>query len=173
MALGALGPELTEQEILDRLARDPTLRQTLADGTVVWGDPDIGFVGAFDGVFARDGYGVYDGPIADVAVSLGLGGTSHAQNVKPQDVYAAVGADVPVLVWVPYAMTVRGRGQWLTPDGKPVPYVLTEHCVVVAGLNDSGITYADPFDARFKTSDYATFEAAFAEIENRAVFVSP
>ena len=30
----------------------------------------------------------------------------------------------------------------------------------------------DPWDAVYKTADYATFEAAFAEIGNRAVFVS-
>lgn len=172
MAVGALGIDVTEQDVLDRLARDPTLRQVISDGSIVWGDPDIGFVGALDGVFARDGYGVYDGPIADVAISLGLLGTRHAQYVDPQDVYAAVGAGLPVLAWIPYALSVRGRGQWLTPDGKTVAYVLTEHCVVLASVTESGVVYADPFDAQLKSADYATFEAAFAEIDNRAVFVS-
>jgi len=172
MALGALGLDLDESAILDRLARDPTPRQVQPDGSVIWGDPDIGFVGSLDGVFARDGYGVYDGPIADVAVSSGLSGTTHAQGTDPADVYAAVLQGQPVLVWVPYGLSVHGRGQWFTPDGKPIPYVVTEHCVVVADANDTGIVYADPWDAAFKTADYGTFETAFAEIGNRAVFVS-
>ena len=171
MALGAVGLNLDESDILDRLARDPTPRQVLADGSVVWGDPDVGFVGSFDGVFAQDGYGVYDGPIADVALSIGLSGTTHSQGTDPSDIYGAVSQGIPVLVWVPYGLTVHGRGQWFTPDGKTIPYVVTEHCVVIANTDDTGLVYADPWDAAFKAADYASFEAAFAEIGNRAVFV--
>lgn len=172
MALGAIGLSLDESDILDRLTRDPTPRQVLPDGSVIWGDPDVGFVGSLDGVFAQDGYGVYDGPIADVASTLGLSGTTHAQGTTPTDIYGAVAQRVPVLVWVPYGLTVNGRGEWSTPEGKAIAYVLTEHCVVVAGVSDTGIVYADPWDAAYKTADYASFEAAFAEIGNRAVFVS-
>jgi uncharacterized protein YvpB len=172
MALGAQGVDVSESAILERLARDRTPRRVRTDGTVVWGDPDLGFVGAFDGVFARDGYGVYDGPIADVAKSFGLAGTAHAQGADPLDLYAAVRQGSPVLVWVPYGLTVKGRGQWVTPDGKEIPYVLTEHCVVLAGVTDSGVLYADPLQPTLVPATFEAFEAAFAEIDNRAVIVS-
>ncbi len=172
MALGALGLNLDESDVLDRLARDPTPRQVQPDGTVVWGDPDAGFVGSLDGVFAQDGYGVYDGPIADVAVAFGLSRTTHSPGTNPIDVYTAVSQGIPVLTWVPYGLTVGGRGQWFTTDGRRIPYVVTEHCVVMADVNESGVVYADPWDAVFKATDYASFEAGFAEIGNRAVFVS-
>ena len=172
MALGALGVDVPEAAVLERLARDPTPRRVRTDGTVVWGDPDNGFVGAFDGVFARDGYGVYDGPIADVAQSFGLAGTTHMQGADPNDLYSAVRGRLPVLVWVPYGLTVKGRGQWLTPDGKDIRYVLTEHCVVLAGVTDSGVLYADPLQPTLVPATFDAFETAFAEIDRRAVIVS-
>ncbi len=172
MALGSLGVEVTEGDILDRLARDPTPRQVQSDGSIVWGDPDVGFVGAFDGTFAVDGYGVYDGPICDVAQSFGFSGSTHQRGTDPSSVYWAVRQGAPTLVWVPYALSVRGRGAWFTPDGRTVEYVVTEHCVVVADVTDTGVVYADPWEAVLKTADFATFEAAFGEIDNRAVMVS-
>jgi uncharacterized protein YvpB len=172
MAVAALGVDVDESDILDRLARDPTPRQVLDDGTIVWGDPDVGSVGTFDGVFARDGYGVYDGPICDVALALGLVGSSHTQGADPRNLYAAVQQRLPVLAWVPYGLTVKGRGEWLLPTGTPVPYVVTEHCVVLAGVTDAGVVYADPWDGTLKSASYAKFESALAEIDNRAVIVS-
>src|SRR5690242_4410629 len=57
MALGALGVQVSEDDLLAQLARDATPRQVEPDGSVVWGDPDQGYVGDWDGVFAVDGYG--------------------------------------------------------------------------------------------------------------------
>ena len=171
MALGTIGVNVDEADILSRLSVDPTPRQQQPDASVVWGDPDVGFVGSFDGVFARDGYGVYERPIADVALSLGVQ-TRHGRDIDPADVYNAASQGQPVVVWVPYGLTVHGRGQWSTTDGKLVPFVVTEHCVVLAVVTDTGVVYADPWDAAFKSADYATFEAAFAEIGNRAVFLN-
>jgi len=173
MALGGLGVDVSEQDVLSRLSTDPTPRQVQPDGSVIWGDPDLGFVGSFDGVFARDGYGVYDGPIADVAASFGVTRLVHGSGWQPQDLYAAAEQGTPVLVWVPYGLTVRGRGEWWTPDGKPVPYVVTEHCVVLTGTTDSGVVYADPYTGTLQSATYGEFEAAFPEIGRRALLVSP
>src|SRR5437763_6459089 len=46
MALGAHGTNVSEADILGRLAVDPTPRSVEADGALTWGDPDIGYVGA-------------------------------------------------------------------------------------------------------------------------------
>jgi uncharacterized protein YvpB len=171
MAMGALGTDVTEAAILSRLARDPTPRQVLDDGTVVWGDPDVGFVGAWDGVYARDGYGVYQAPIADVAQSFGLLNTTHARSVEPGDLYAAVRNGFPVVVWVPYGLVVKGRGAWTTPDGQVVPYVVTEHAVVLAGVTEDGVLYADPLQSALVSASFHWFEAALAELEHRAVVI--
>lgn len=171
MALGALGTDVSEDELLSRLARDPTPREVQPDGSVVWGDPEVGFVGEVDGAFAVDGYGVYEEPIAELARAEGAGGSTALRGADAEELYAAVRSGMPVVVWMPYAGQVRGRGAWLTPSGVEVPYVVTEHAVVLIGLSDDGVLYADPYTASVQRLGLSQFEAAIAELGGRAVIV--
>jgi uncharacterized protein YvpB len=173
MAMGALGIDVPEDALLSKMSRDRTPRVVRPDGTVQWGDPDIGFIGRWDGVFARDGYGVYDGPIAELAVSYGFSGTTHAQGVDPEQLYDAVRQGYPSVVWMPYGLTVKGRGAWSTPKGKHIDYVVTEHAVVLAGVDARGVVYADPYTASLEHASFGAFEAAMAELGDRAVTVRP
>ena len=171
MALGTLGVDVSEDELLTNLARDPTPRNVLADGDVIWGDPDVGFVGDWDGVYGVNGYGVYEGPIADLARAYGFEGSSPLHDADPAELYAAVHAGDPVVVWMPYAGQVRGHGAWTTPAGSEVDYVVTEHAVVLAGVDDDGVVYADPYTATLQRMSHAQFETAIAELDDRAVIV--
>jgi uncharacterized protein YvpB len=173
MAMGVLGVEVPEDTLLSELERDPTPRVVHRDGTVQWGDPDIGFVGKWDGVFARDGYGVYDGPIAELARSHGFNGTTHAQDLGPEQLYHAAREGFPSVVWVPYGLAVKGHGAWTTPEGKRVDYVVTEHAVVLAGVDATGVLYADPYTATMEHASFTAFEGAMAELDNRAVTIRP
>src|SRR5947199_4586702 len=92
MELGAFGAAVSEDDLLAILERDPTPRSVLADGSVVWGDPDVGFVGSVDGTFGVDGYGVYEGPIAELARAEGFEGSIALHGVDPAALYAAVRA---------------------------------------------------------------------------------
>jgi uncharacterized protein YvpB len=133
----------------------------------------VGYVGRWDGVFARDGYGVYDAPIADLARAYGFGDTSHGQGIDPIELYDAVREGFPSVVWVPYALTVKGRGTWTTPVGKRVDYVVTEHAVVLAGVAEDGVQYADPYTATLRRASFEDFESAMNALGSRAVTVRP
>lgn len=173
MAMGVLGVAVSEESLLDTMARDATPRQAMPDGRVVWGDPDLGYVGRWDGVFARDGYGVYEKPIADLALAHGFKGTQYGRGYDPKELYAAVRQGFPVVVWAPYELTVKGRGSWYTPAGKRVDYVVTMHAMVLAGVDAEGVYYADPLKPTLQKAPYAAFEAAFTEIDRRAVILRP
>jgi uncharacterized protein YvpB len=173
MALATVGIQTTEDDLLQQLARDPTPRTVQPDGSVTWGDPDTGFVGTWDGVFGTDGYGVYQNPIADLARAQGALGTTAEFGANPKELYQAVKDGYPVVVWMPYEGVVRGRGSWTSPSGAEVDYVVTEHAVVLAGVNDQAVIFADPYTASLQQMDYAQFEAALAELNNRAVIVRP
>jgi uncharacterized protein YvpB len=173
MALATVGISTTEDDLLQQLARDPTPRTVQPDGSVTWGDPDSGFVGTWDGVFGVDGYGVYQDPIADLARAQGAAATTAESGADPEDLYQAVKDGDPVIVWMPYEGVVRGRGSWTTPAGAEVDYVVTEHAVVLAGVDDEGVVFADPYTASLQRMDYAQFEQAMAELNNRAVIVRP
>ena len=138
-----------------------------------WGNPDIGYVGRWDGVFGVDGYGVYDAPIADLAREYGFEGTSHGQGVNPGDLYDALQQGFPSVVWVPYDLAVKGRGTWTTPGGERVDYVVTEHAVVLSGVDDTGVQYADPYTASLRHASFDDFESAMGVLGNRAVTVRP
>jgi uncharacterized protein YvpB len=171
MAMATLGVNVSEDDLLANLARDPTPRFTTPDGSLSWGDPELGFVGNWDGTFAIDGYGVYEQPIADLARAFGFAGSLALHGSDPAQLYAAVRDGNPVVVWMPYGGQLRGRGAWTTPAGLEVDYVVTEHAVVLAGVGDEGVVFADPYTATLQRMSYARFEAAIGELDDRAVIV--
>ncbi len=173
MAMATLGRKVAEDDLLAKLARDPTPRRVLADGSVQWGDPDLGFVGQWDGVFLKDGYGVYDGPIAALALAHGFEGTSHGAATDPARLYEALRQGFPSIVWVPYGLEVKDQGVWRTPLGRRIDWVVTEHAVVLAGVDAEGIYYADPMKPSLQRATYHAFEAAFGELGRRAVILRP
>ena len=172
MALATFGVQMPEDDLLAALARDPTPRKVVGD-TVEWGDPDVGFVGSWDGAYLKDGYGVYEGPVADLAMSYGFETTKYGKNVDPKQLYESVRQGFPSVVWMPYDMIVKGRGSWVTPAGKKIPYVVTEHAVVLAGVDDRGVYYADPMKPDLQFATYSAFEKAMSELGDRFVTVRP
>lgn len=172
MALATFGTQMSEDGILAAMPRDTTSRKVVGD-TVVWGDPDVGFVGKWDGTFLQDGYGVYEAPIADLAMSYGFQATRHGKNVDPKQLYASLRDGMPSIVWMPYGLTVKGRGSWQTPAGKKVPYVVTEHAVALAGIDERGVYYADPQKPDLQFATFTDFEKAIAELDGRYVTVRP
>ena len=172
MALATFGVQMPENDLLAALARDPTPRKVIGD-TVQWGDPDVGFVGSWDGVYLKDGYGVYEKPIADLAMSYGFETTKYGKNVDPKQLYESVREGYPSVVWMPYDMVVKGRGSWVTPAGKKIPYVVTEHAVVLAGIDERGVYYADPMKPDLQFATFSAFEKAIAELDGRFVTVRP
>jgi uncharacterized protein YvpB len=171
MAMASLGVNVSEDDLLANLARDPTPRSLMPDGSVTWGDPEQGFVGDWDGTFGVDGYGVYEQPVAELARHFGFAASSALHGSDPAQLYAAVRDGDPVVVWMPYDGQVRGRGAWTTPAGEEVDYVVTEHAVALAGVDEAGVVFADPYTGTLQRMRYATFEAAIAELDNRAVIV--
>jgi len=77
------------------------------------------------------------------------------------------------VVWLPYDLTVKGRGSWVTPGGKKIPYVVTEHAVVLAGIDDRGVYYADPMKPDLQFATFSAFEKAIGELDGRFVTVRP
>jgi uncharacterized protein YvpB len=136
-ALLAIGVDVSETKLLSELRKDPTKRQTAANGTIVWGDPDVGFVGSVDGRMPRTGYGVYEGPLMDVALQH-----ASATRMRSDDagaLIASIDSGHPVIAW-----TVIGSNPktitWTTPDKTVVKAALYEHAVVVSGYKRTGNT---------------------------------
>lgn len=89
---------------------------------------------------------------------------------QPEELYALVEQNIPVVVWVTIGMTPRqpARSGWYTESGKYVDWTNNDHCAVLVGYTDTSVWVADPL-AGLAEYDREAFEEVFASRSNRCV----
>ena len=137
-------------------------------GGLLWGDPDLGYVGRADGGGSAGGYGTYEGPLRRLAARHGvvlddIGGGSARR------IYRRLLAGRPVLVWI--GLTEGPYERWRTPEGKTVEANFGEHTVVLSGLRGGQLLVNDPLDGRRKTWSKSRFEELWPRLGRRALSV--
>jgi uncharacterized protein YvpB len=129
MALKGVGVTVSETELWNDLAKDPTPRR-VHNGIVTWGDPNTGFVGKPNGSMFRTGFGVYAPPI--VALAKRYADASVIRVDDPYAIDAALSKGHPIVYW-----TVIGNSPsvttWNTPSGKTIRAPYYEHTRVIVG----------------------------------------
>lgn len=150
-----------------------TNRYTGSDGRVYGIDLDAYFVG---NPFDEDS-GMICGPAAIVTAANGYltdqGSSLRAADytgTQPEELYALVEQNIPVVVWVTIGMTPRqpARSGWYTESGKYVDWTSNDHCAVLVGYTDTSVWVADPL-AGLAEYDREAFEEVFASRSNRCV----
>lgn len=150
-----------------------TNRYTGSDGRVYGIDLDAYFVG---NPFDEDS-GMICGPAAIVTAANGYltdqGSSLRAADytgTQPEELYALVEQNIPVVVWVTIGMTPRqpARSGWYTESGKYVDWTNNDHCAVLVGYTDTSVWVADPL-AGLAEYDREAFEEVFASRSNRCV----
>ena len=150
-----------------------TNRYTGSDGRVYGIDLDAYFVG---NPFDEDS-GMICGPAAIVTAANGYltdqGSPLRAADytgTQPEELYALVEQNIPVVVWVTIGMTPRqpARSGWYTESGKYVDWTNNDHCAVLVGYTDTSVWVADPL-AGLAEYDREAFEEVFASRSNRCV----
>jgi uncharacterized protein YvpB len=144
---------------------EPFSRQTVA-GRVVWGDPEVGFVGDVRG----GGYGVYDRPLLKLARRYDHGATDLTG--RP---FSAVVASIiharPVIAWI--ALGPSRPATWQTPRGSTIAANFAEHTIVLTGIQGQTVTYIDPWDGTRKAINLAQLRGLWRELGTRAIAGSP
>ncbi len=169
MALNYLGSDVTEDELIARIPFD-TKRPKTSDN--IWGDPDKGFVGSVDGsIFLGTGYGVYEEPIRDLALSYR--DSFIIENAKLSRVLGEVDKGNPVIVWG--LLSNEDTMEWYTKKGKKITAFPGEHARVVIGYSGSAsnpthIVMMDPIYGRIRMSRDKFLEN-WGALENKAVVV--
>lgn len=150
-----------------------TNRYTGSDGRVYGIDLDAYFVG---NPFDEDS-GMICGPAAIVTAANGYltdqGSSLRAADytgTQPEELYALVEQNIPVVVWVTIGMTPRqpARSGWYTESGKYVDWTTNDHAAVLVGYTDTSVWVADPL-AGLAEYDREAFEEVFASRSNRCV----
>lgn len=117
------------------------------NGKKHFGNPHYGFVGDMYS-FSKPGFGVFNGPIEDLANKYMPGRIVNLTGVSFDTVLNYVGAGKPVWVintsWFSRVPSKYWK-TWYTPQG-PVRITMKEHSVLVTGYDSKYVYFNDPLD---------------------------
>ena len=131
-------------------------------GGLVWGDPQLGFVGGADAA----GYGVYDRPLLGLARRT----DPRAQNLTGRplaSMLAALRDGHAVVAWV--TLGPSEPFTWRTPQGRLVHADHAEHAIALTGWTRNLIAYNDPWDGKRKQIAVADLAARWLPLGRRAI----
>ncbi|WLR49660.1 C39 family peptidase [Bacillus tianshenii] len=135
------------------------------------GNPYNGFVGNMY-TFNQSGYGVYHGPIADLAEQYLPNQIKDLTGGAITDVYAAIDRGTPVWVITNTRFRKLPESQfyyWKTKDGT-VKVTYREHSVLVTGYDDQYVYVNDPlYHQRNRKVNRANFEQAWVQMGSQAI----
>lgn len=172
MLLQHEGVTVDKLDLAKQIKRDETPFRK-ENGATYFGNPYHGFVGDMYS-FSTPGYGVYHGPIAELA--------SEYKNEKVIDLtgfefshllyHLANGRPVWVIVNATYRPLPETAFQtWETPDG-PVKITYREHSVVITGFDEQSVYINDPLaEKKNKKVDRNEFEQAWNQMGQQAMII--
>lgn len=135
----------------------------------VWGDPDRGYVGRPDGGGTAGGFGVYPGPVRQVAGRLGLP-LDDLTGRSAATIYDRLRSGRAVMVWV--GLSDGPYGEWTTPQGRTVRVNFGEHTVVLHGIRADGrLLVSNPLQGTREMWTPADFERQWELLGRRALAV--
>ena len=127
-ALSFYDISVTEDQIIQKIPFDKTPK---SQG--IWGDPNVGFVGAIDGIGMETGYGIHWKPMAKVARNWKP--TTIIEYSSLTELAFSILNNRPVILWVYNGEAPQTT--WSTPAGKKIYAVESQHAVVVHGFEGS------------------------------------
>jgi uncharacterized protein YvpB len=172
MALAYEGIATTDAAILDIIGRDerPAYYE---NGVLHWANPYRTFVGNPNGSeIALTGYGTYYPTIARAAGVLGGHALRSGEGIAAADVYDAILAGHPAVVWITYRWVAATRADYLAFDGQRVPYAgPVEHAVTAVGVSPTSVLINDPLLGAGWIAR-TTFERSYATYGEMAVILA-
>jgi uncharacterized protein YvpB len=174
MALAGIGTNVAEWDLWLELPKDQTPKTVTRNGTV-WGDPNVGFVGNVDGRMPSTGYGVFSGPLLEVANVNASATRVVVDNGHAID--AALSQKHPIIVWTEIGPLPPRTYRWTTPAGTTINAPAYEHTVVIVGYRGTadaveGVYVVDPLTSlRYET--WSVFLARTAPFGHVGIEVAP
>jgi uncharacterized protein YvpB len=169
MLLASQGEEQDQVALQDEIRHDgPLDPETGANGEMVWGNPEKGYVGRVDGGGTAGGYGVYQGPVIELArrwvEPVDLSGE------PPASLYAKLLDGKPVFAWI--GLQDGPYESWVDTDGEKVTVNYGEHTVLLIGIEGDRVLVNDPLDGQRKWWTKSEFETMYERLDRRAISVA-
>ncbi len=167
MVLADQGKRTSQLTLQNELPRSgPLDPSTDAEGQMLWGDPDRGFVGRPDGGGAAGGYGVYQGPIRQLAARHGVRLESISGS-SPSSVYKHLLNGQVVMAWV--GLSDGPYKTWATPEGGKVRANFGEHAIVITGIRGQSLAVNNSLTGQQETWSKSGFEHMWERLGRRAL----
>ncbi|WLD93058.1 C39 family peptidase [Alkalihalobacillus sp. AL-G] len=144
MMLQYAGIDVGKMTLAEEVKKDPT-PYSVKNGHVHFGNPNTGFVGNMY-TFSEEGYGVYHGPIAELAEHYLPNRVINFTGSSFETIFKYLDNGTPVWVinntWFDHIPSEYWE-TWQTPTG-PVKITMKEHSVLVTGYDEEYIYFNDP-----------------------------
>lgn len=132
-------------------------------------NPDLGFVGRFDGQQGQlppNSYGIHADPIADQLNEFGVSARS-AKGLSWEDLKYEIAFGRPVIAWVIYNTVPGNPIQYQDSNGNTTIVANFEHTVIVTGYTPDSVSIAD--NGRYYQRTLQVFLASWSALGNMAI----
>ena len=166
MLLATRGIEQDQRELQGELRRDgPLDPRSAEDGTRIWGNPRVGFVGRPEGGGVAGGFGAYPRPV--LALAERWVDAVNLTGRRPQAIYRRLLAGHAVLAWI--GLSDGPYESWRGPRGEVVTVNWGEHTVLLRGLAGDRLLVNDPLSGEKQLWSKTEFEERWALMGDRAI----
>lgn len=173
MVLKYNGIDANKMDLAKQVKKDTTPYSKDAEGKIVYGNPYDGFVGDMYNI-KKAGYGVYHGPIADLAQTYAGDDVQDLTGLDFEDVISILSNGYPVWVITNATYKTLDDSQfeiWHTPTGI-VKTTYKLHSVVMTGVTESKIYVNDPaVNSKNNVLDRKSFQKAWEQMGNQAIVI--
>lgn len=165
--MATVGRRVPQGELQAALPRSGPLDPVGEGESRVWGDPEEGYVGRAEGGGVAGGFGVYQGPIMDLAARYGVR-LVDLTGRPLEEVLARVRGGTAVMVWI--GLSDGPYGRWSSPSGRPVEVNFGEHTVVLAGVTAEGrLRVVNPLQGTRELWTRDEFAVLWDRLDRRAI----
>ncbi|TDQ38791.1 C39 family peptidase [Aureibacillus halotolerans] len=159
-------------ELAQAVAKDTTPYKKI-NGQTHFGNPHVGFVGSMTDL-SQPGFGVYQGPIHDLAEVYAPGKTVNLTGSTFSNLLAYVGKGHPVWVITNVTFDELPASEFTTWQTASGPFTTTyrEHSVVITGYSSHYVYVNDPIDGqKNKKLPLEPFRNAWQQMGSQAIAV--
>ena len=165
-----------EERILRRMLQGSNAPPREVNGDLFWDDPNVTFVGSYNGVQGVSGWGIWPEPIAARMSSI-LGIPTNVFSTKCK-FFSIIQEQIPVAIWGTPSKESSLTLTWNIDGSRTVTVPMLEHCRVVVGCDQACENFyiADPgtgkliiesFEKLVETSEFGVLNLPF-----RGLYVS-
>lgn len=182
MALNYRGIKITQEEVFTKIGYAEPFKKIRKDGKIIWGDPDLGFVGnergylftTQTGLAGGNGWGVNNGPVAKAA-EIYRPGSIEKDGATIEDLKQALSQDKPVIFWHARDDARQEVLTYFTPEGKEVKQFQNHVNLLIGYKTDSKgntiYTFNDPIYGVIKLTEKELIKE-WARFNNEIVVVN-